>query len=394
MDISSNDRSAMMPNYSFPDLVPEKASGSRLWDENGKEYIDFGGGIAVTSLGHCHPVLMKSMEEQSKKLWHVSNYLLSKPAKELGQKIASKSFADKVLFSNSGNEANEAAIKLARKYFFEKGDEEKYEILSFTNSFHGRSLANITLGDSEFHQTGFGPLPKGFIKAEFNNIEDVKKKISNKTAAIIVELIQGEAGVISAQNDFVEALRNICNENNILLIFDEVQCGLGRTGKLFAHHWSDIKPDIMTIAKAIGNGFPLGACLTSKKVGEVMDFGSHGSTFGGNPLASVVGNSVLDIMLEESFFINLEVVSKELFEGLAEIQNEFPKAIDTIRGKGLMIGIRCNVSNSVFVDKARSNKLLTIKASDNVVRLLPPLILKSNECKEGLSKIKATCEMF
>jgi acetylornithine/N-succinyldiaminopimelate aminotransferase len=240
----------------------------------------------------------------------------------------------------------------------------------------------------------FNTTIEGFTQIDFANHDKIKKAVNDNTAAILIEPIQGEAGIKEVPLEFLVELRSLCDEKNILLIFDEVQCGLGRTGKLFAHHWSDIKPDIMTIAKAIGNGFPLGACLTSKKVGEVMDFGSHGSTFGGNPLASVVGNSVLDIMLEESFFINLEVVSKELFEGLAEIQNEFPKVIDTIRGKGLMIGIRCNVSNSVFVDKARSNKLLTIKASDNVVRLLPPLILKSNECKEGLSKIKATCEMF
>ena len=311
MDISSNDRSAMMPNYSFPDLVPEKASGSRLWDENGKEYIDFGGGIAVTSLGHCHPVLMKSMEEQSKKLWHVSNYLLSKPAKELGQKIASKSFADKVLFSNSGNEANEAAIKLARKYFFEKGDEEKYEILSFTNSFHGRSLANITLGDSEFHQTGFGPLPKGFIKAEFNNIEDVKKKISNKTAAIIVELIQGEAGVISAQNDFVEALRNICNENNILLIFDEVQSGIGRTGTLFAYQGYGVIPDILTLAKGLGGGLPIAATITTTDIAKCMQPGTHGSTFGGNPVSCAVASKLMDIVDDDMI---LDVGPKTLIE--------------------------------------------------------------------------------
>ena len=386
--------SNVLPTYPRSGLQFTHGKGCYLYDEKGNEYLDFGSGIAVNSLGYSHPYLNTRLKEQLEKLWHLSNVYKIPEQEKLAQRLCEVSFADYVFFCNSGTEAIEASIKIARRYFHQTlKSKTKNEIISFTGSFHGRTLGALAAGGFSKLNT-FNTTIEGFTQIDFANHDEIKKAVNDNTAAILIEPIQGEAGIKEVPLEFLVELRSLCDEKNILLIFDEVQCGLGRTGKLFAHHWSDIKPDIMTIAKAIGNGFPLGACLTSKKVGEVMDFGSHGSTFGGNPLASVVGNSVLDIMLEESFFINLEVVSKELFEGLAEIQNEFPKVIDTIRGKGLMIGIRCNVSNSVFVDKARSNKLLTIKASDNVVRLLPPLILKSNECKEGLSKIKATCEMF
>jgi predicted acetylornithine/succinylornithine family transaminase len=395
MDISSNDRSAMMPNYSFPDLVPEKASGSRLWDENGKEYIDFGGGIAVTSLGHCHPILMKSMEEQSKKLWHVSNYLLSKPAKELGQKIASKSFADKVLFSNSGNEANEAAIKLARKYFFERGDKEKYEILSFTNSFHGRSLANITLGDSEFHQTGFGPLPKGFIKAEFNNIEDVKKKISNKTAAIIVELIQGEAGVISAQNDFVEALRNICNENNILLIFDEVQSGIGRTGTLFAYQGYGVIPDILTLAKGLGGGLPIAATITTTDIAKCMQPGTHGSTFGGNPVSCAVASKLIDIVDDKKLLSGVMEKTIKFIDHLQNLSKKYDFFSD-IRSAGLWIAADMKQTTSKeFLSRSYEEGLLLVSANgESTLRFAPSLIISDQEIEEGFSKLEKVTKSF
>ena len=386
--------SNVLPTYPRSGLQFTHGKGCYLYDEKGNEYLDFGSGIAVNSLGYSHPYLNTRLKEQLEKLWHLSNVYKIPEQEKLAQRLCEVSFADYVFFCNSGTEAIEASIKIARRYFHQTlKSKTKNEIISFTGSFHGRTLGALAAGGFSKLDT-FNTTIEGFTQIDFANHDEIKKAVNDNTAAILIEPIQGEAGIKEVPLEFLVELRSLCDEKNILLIFDEVQCGLGRTGKLFAHHWSDIKPDIMTIAKAIGNGFPLGACLTSKKVGEVMDFGSHGSTFGGNPLASVVGNSVLDIMLEESFFINLEVVSKELFEGLAEIQNKFPKVIDTIRGKGLMIGIRCNVSNSVFVDKARSNKLLTIKASDNVVRLLPPLILKSNECKEGLSKIKATCEMF
>jgi acetylornithine/N-succinyldiaminopimelate aminotransferase len=269
----------------------------------------------------------------------------------------------------------------------------KNEIISFKGSFHGRTLGALAAGGPEKIEL-FNTEINGFKFVDFCDYKKIEESVNDNTAAILIEPLQGEAGIKEAPLEFLTYLRSFSNEKNILLIFDEVQCGMGRTGKMFAHQWSNVEPDIMTIAKALGNGFPLGACLTSKKVGKVMDFGSHGSTFGGNPLACTVGNSVLDIMLEKDFFDNVNLISKELSEGLEEIKKLFPKVIESIRGRGLMLGIRCYVDSAKFVEKARLNKLLTVKASDNVVRLLPPLILESKECKEALGKIRATCEMY
>ena len=384
----------VLPTYPRSNLEFTHGKGCHLYDRNGDEYLDFGSGIAVNSLGYSHQYLNKKLLEQSERLWHVSNIYQISEQERLAERLCKISFADYVFFCNSGTEAVEASIKIARKYYYETlKSKTKNQIISFDGSFHGRTLGSLAAGGPSKLEP-FNTEVSGFRFLDFGNLEKVKETICEDTAAILIEPIQGEGGIIEASLEFIKDLRKLCNENDMLLIFDEVQCGVGRTGKMFAHQWLDVVPDIMTIAKAIGNGFPLGACLTSEKVGSTMDFGSHGSTFGGNPLASAVGNAVLDIMLEENFFDNVEKISMELFSGLTKIKHEFPDVIELIRGKGLMIGMKCKIKNTDFVEKARINKLLTVKASDNVVRLLPPLILSSKECKEGLAKIRSTCEMF
>ena len=384
----------VLPTYPRSNLEFTHGKGCHLYDRNGDEYLDFGSGIAVNSLGYSHQYLNNKLLEQSERLWHVSNIYQISEQERLAERLCKISFADYVFLCNSGTEAVEASIKIARKYYYETlKSKTKNQIISFDGSFHGRTLGSLAAGGPSKLEP-FNTEVSGFRFLDFGNLEKVKKTICEDTAAILIEPIQGEGGIIEASLEFIKDLRKLCNENDMLLIFDEVQCGVGRTGKMFAHQWLDVVPDIMTIAKAIGNGFPLGACLTSEKVGSTMDFGSHGSTFGGNPLASAVGNAVLDIMLEENFFDNVEKISMELFSGLTKIKHEFPDVIELIRGKGLMIGMKCKIKNTDFVEKARINKLLTVKASDNVVRLLPPLILSSKECKEGLAKIRSTCEMF
>ena len=384
----------VLPTYPRSNLEFTHGKSCHLYDRNGDEYLDFGSGIAVNSLGYSHQYLNKKLLEQSERLWHVSNIYQISEQERLAERLCKISFADYVFLCNSGTEAVEASIKIARKYYYETlKSKTKNQIISFDGSFHGRTLGSLAAGGPSKLEP-FNTEVSGFRFLDFGNLEKVKETICEDTAAILIEPIQGEGGIIEASLEFIKDLRKLCNENDMLLIFDEVQCGVGRTGKMFAHQWLDVVPDIMTIAKAIGNGFPLGACLTSEKVGSTMDFGSHGSTFGGNPLASAVGNAVLDIMLEENFFDNVEKISMELFSGLTKIKHEFPDVIELIRGKGLMIGMKCKIKNTDFVEKARINKLLTVKASDNVVRLLPPLILSSKECKEGLAKIRSTCEMF
>ncbi len=384
----------ILPTYPRSNLEFTHGKGCYLYDLNGDEYLDFGSGIAVNSLGYSHQYLNKKLLDQSEKLWHVSNIYQIAAQEKLAKRLCEISFADYAFFCNSGTEAVEASIKIARKYYYETlKSKTKNHIISFNGSFHGRTLAALAAGGPS-NLESFNTEVSGFKFLDFGDLNKVKEAICEDTAAILIEPIQGEGGVIEAPLEFIKELRKLCDENNILLIFDEVQCGVGRTGKIFAHEWFDVVPDIMTLAKAIGNGFPLGACLTSERVGSTMGFGSHGSTFGGNPLASAVGNAVLDIMLEEDFFIKIEKVSKNLFSGLQVIKEEFPNVIELVRGRGLMIGIKCKIKNTDFVERARLNKLLTVKASDNVVRLLPPLILNSKECEEGLSKIKSTCEMF
>ena len=384
----------ILPTYPRSNLEFTHGKGCYLYSLDGNEYLDFGSGIAVNSLGYSHEYLNNKLLEQSEKLWHVSNIYQIPQQEKLAKRLCEISFADYAFFCNSGTEAVEASIKIARRYFNKRNNSKtKNEIITFEGSFHGRTIGSLAAGGPDKLES-FNTSVNGFKHIEFGNHEILKKEINENTAAIIIEPLQGEGGIREVPSECLKGIRKICDENDTLLIFDEVQCGVGRTGKMFAHEWSDIVPDIMTVAKAIGNGFPLGVCLTSKIVGSAMDFGSHGSTYGGNPLASAVGNAVLDVMLEENFFNNVKDVSKNLLAGLQLIQNDFPNVIELVRGKGLMLGIKCKVQNTDFVENARRNKLLSVKASDNVVRLMPPLILSLKESNEGLEKIRSTCESF
>ena len=384
----------ILPTYPRSNLAFTHGEGCYLYTSDGNKYLDFGSGIAVNSLGYSNDYLNKKLIEQSEKLWHVSNIYQIPEQERLAKRLCDVSFADYAFFCNSGTEAVEASIKIARRYFHKKENSKiKNEIITFEGSFHGRTIGSLAAGGPDKLES-FNTTVSGFKHIEFGNHDLLKKEINENTAAIIIEPLQGEGGIREVPIECLKGLREICDQNDILLIFDEVQCGVGRTGKMFAHEWSGIFPDIMTIAKAIGNGFPLGACLTSKNVGSTMDFGSHGSTFGGNPLASAVGNAVLDIMLEDSFFDNLDKVSHNLFSGLQSVQKDFPDIIELVRGRGLMLGIKCKVKNTDFVENARANKLLSVKASDNIVRIMPPLILSLKECNEGIEKIRATCESF
>jgi len=384
----------ILPTYPRSNLEFTHGKGCYLYSLDGNEYLDFGSGIAVNSLGYSHEYLNNKLLEQSEKLWHVSNIYQIPQQEKLAKRLCEISFADYAFFCNSGTEAVEASIKIARRYFNKRNNSKtKNEIITFEGSFHGRTIGSLAAGGPDKLES-FNTSVNGFKHIEFGNHELLKKEINENTAAIIIEPLQGEGGIREVPSECLKGIRKICDENDTLLIFDEVQCGVGRTGKMFAHEWSDIVPDIMTVAKAIGNGFPLGVCLTSKIVGSAMDFGSHGSTYGGNPLASAVGNAVLDVMLEENFFNNVKDVSKNLLAGLQLIQKDFPNVIELVRGKGLMLGIKCKVQNTDFVENARRNKLLSVKASDNVVRLMPPLILSLKESNEGLEKIRSTCESF
>ena len=384
----------ILPTYPRSNLEFTHGKGCYLYSLDGNEYLDFGSGIAVNSLGYSHEYLNNKLLEQSEKLWHVSNIYQIPQQEKLAKRLCEISFADYAFFCNSGTEAVEASIKIARRYFNKRNNSKtKNEIITFEGSFHGRTIGSLAAGGPDKLES-FNTSVNGFKHIEFGNHEILKKEINENTAAIIIEPLQGEGGIREVPSECLKGVRKICDENDTLLIFDEVQCGVGRTGKMFAHEWSDIVPDVMTVVKAIGNGFPLGVCLTSKRVGSTMDFGSHGSTYGGNPLASAVGNAVLDVMLEENFFNNVKDVSKNLLAGLQLIQKDFPNVIELVRGKGLMLGIKCKVQNTDFVENARRNKLLSVKASDNVVRLMPPLILSLKESNEGLEKIRSTCESF
>jgi len=381
----------VLPTYPRSNLEFTHGVGSYLYTKSGEKFLDFGTGIAVNSLGYSNPYLNDKLKEQIDKLWHLSNVYQIPEQEKLAQRLCDNSFADYVFFCNSGTEAIEASIKIARRYFHSLENlSHKTEILSFSGSFHGRTIGALAAGGPD-KLSSFNTTVNDFKFLEFGDHEQLKNSISEKTAAVIIEPIQGEGGIREVPRQCLEGLRKICDENNCLLIFDEVQCGMGRTGKLFAYEWSEVNPDIMTIAKAIGNGFPLGACLTSKKVGGKMDFGSHGSTFGGNPLACTVGNAVLDIMLKDKFFNEINVVAKKLYEGLQNVITDFPGVIENIRGRGFILGLKCKVENDKFVNLAREKYILTVKASDNVVRLLPPINLTLTECDEAIDKIRAIC---
>ena len=382
----------ILPTYPRSNLTFEYGKGSYLFEANGDQYLDFGSGIAVNSLGYANEYLNQKLMLQAQKLWHVSNVYQIPEQETLAKRLCDLCFADYVFFCNSGAEAIEAAIKIARRYFYvTENSKTKNEIITFTGSFHGRTLGALAAGGLE-KLDGFNTSVPGFKQVKYNDHDGLLAAINKNTAAILIEPIQGEGGVSVLPVECLNGLRKLCDENNILLIFDEVQCGFLRSGKMFAYQWSDIKPDIMTTAKAIANGFPLGATMTTKKVGEVMNHGTHGSTYGGNPLAVAVGNAVLDLMQKKDFLENLEKVSSYFFLGLQDISSKYPDSISEIRGKGLILGLKCVKDNITFVEELRKQKMLSIKAGDNVVRLLPPLTLSIKECDEALNKITEVCQ--
>ena len=384
--------SSLAKNYNRRRIAFKRGKGSFLYSTDGKKYLDFIQGIAVNSLGHSNQNLIKAMNKQAKKVWHVSNAFLIPEGEKLASKIKKRTFADYVIFQNSGTEATETAIKVARRYFYSIGKPEKNRILCVKNSFHGRTLAAIFASGSKKMTEGFGPKVDGFDHFEFGNHKSLKKKISNKTAAIMVEPIMGEGGSKVIPNGCGSEVRNFCNKKKLLLILDEVQCGVGRSGKFFAFEHAKVKPDIVPIAKGIGGGFPIGAVLMTKKVASCMIPGTHGSTFGGNPLAMSIGNAVLDQIFKKGFLKNVKKISIYFHKELNKIKNDYPKTIQEVRGKGLLIGLKLFNNQIKFIKKLENNKLLTIKAAENVVRILPPLNVNKSEVDLAIQIIRKVCK--
>jgi len=383
--------SALAKNYNRRKISFKYGKGSFLYTNNGKKYLDFVQGIAVNSLGHANPYLIKAINKQSKKLWHVSNAFIIPEGEKLATRLAKKTFADFIIFQNSGAEATEAAIKVARRYFYSIGQPKKNRILCVKNSFHGRTLATIYASGSKKMTEGFGPKVDGFDHFEFGDHKSLKKSITNRTAAIMVETIMGEGGIKVIPDWCLKELRKICTKKKILLILDEVQCGIGRSGNFFAFETSKIKPDIVPIAKGIGGGFPLGAVLMNKRVASGMTVGTHGSTFGGNPLAMSVGNAVLDQIFKKGFLTSVKKLSKYFHLELNKLMKEFPKVIKDVRGVGLLIGLQLHNDQTNFIQKLMDNKLLTIRAAENVIRILPPLNVKKSEIDIAIKIIKNVC---
>mgnify|MGYP001253737159 CR=1 FL=1 len=378
-------------NYNRKKISFKRGKGSYLYTVSGDKYLDFVQGIAVNSLGHAHPELIKTINRQSKKLWHVSNAFIIPEGEILAKKLVKKTFADCVMFQNSGAEATEVAIKVARRYFYSIGKPKKNRIICIKNSFHGRTLAAIHASGSKKMTEGFGPKIQGFDHFNFGDHKKLKKLINNKTAAIMVETIMGEGGIKVIPDWCLKGLRKLCNKKNILLILDEVQCGIGRTGDFFAFDKSKIKPDIVPIAKGIGGGFPIGAVLMNKKTASGMIPGTHGSTFGGNPLAMKVGNTVMDIISKKSFLNKVKINSKYFHKELNKLKKQFPKIIKEIRGRGFLIGLQLYKDQTNFIKNLMDNKLLTIKAGENTIRILPPLTVKIKEIDQAIKIINKVC---
>ena len=386
--------SYLVKNYNRKKISFLRGKGSYLFSTNGKKYLDFVQGIAVNSLGHANPKLVQVLKNQSKKIWHVSNAFIIPEGEMLAKKIAKKTFADFVMFQNSGAEATEAAIKCARRYFYSIGKPEKNKILCVKNSFHGRTIAAIHASGSKKMTEGFGPKVKGFDHFVFGDHKSFLNKITKNTAAIMIETIMGEGGIKVVPDWCLKEIRKICDKKKILLILDEVQCGIGRTGDFFAFEKSKVKPDIVPIAKGIGGGFPVGAVLMNKKVASAMTAGTHGTTFGGNPLAMSISNKVFDIISDKKFLKNVRLRSTYFHDELRKLKNKYPKIIDEIRGRGFLIGIKLVVDQTKFIKKLMDNRLLTIRAAENVVRVLPPLNVNKKEIDQAIKIIEVVCKTF
>ncbi len=383
--------SSILPTYARAPVAFERGEGAWLTATDGARYLDFGAGIAVCCLGHAHPHLVDALTEQAKKLWHVSNLYQIPQAERLAARLVENCFADFAFFTNSGAEAVEGAIKTARKYHASNGHPERFHLITFEGAFHGRTLATIAAGGNQKYIDGFGPKVQGFDQAPWGDLDAVRALIGPETAGILVEPIQGEGGVRVGSRAFIRGLRDLCDEHGLLLVMDEVQCGVGRVGKLFAHELYGVTPDIMSIAKGIGGGFPLGAFLATRQAAKGMVVGSHGTTFGGNPLATACGNAVLDVVLEPSFLEQVARTGMAVKQRLAQLAGQHPRVIEEIRGEGLMLGLRLHTPAAEFAAAARAEHMLVIPALDNVVRLLPPLTIGETEINEAMARLERAC---
>ena len=382
--------SSVMPTYARADLAFERGEGAYIWSTQGQRYLDFGSGVAVTALGHCHPKLVAALQAQAAQLWHCSNLYQVPGQDAVSRRLVEHSFADTVFFCNSGAEANECAIKMARKFHHDSGAPERHRIICATGAFHGRTLATLAAGGQEKHLHGFAPVVEGFDHVPYGNLNALRDAIGPNTAAIMVETILGEGGVIPGDPDYLRRLRATADEFGLLLIFDEVQTGMGRTGTLFSHQQSGVTPDIMSLAKGLGGGFPVGACAATERAAKGMTAGTHGSTFGGNPLAMSAAQAVLDVMLEPGFLEGVRHRAQLLRQGLETVCARHPKVIAEVRGTGMMLGLKCVIPNTELQAKLREHGLLTVGAGDNVVRLLPPLIIGQAEIDLGLSILETS----
>ena len=376
---------SVMPTYARAELAFERGEGPYLFAANGRRFLDFGSGIAVNSLGHGHPHLVKALREQAGKLWHTSNIYRIPEGERLAERLCAASFADKVFFSNSGAESVEGALKLARKCHHAAGHPEKVRVITCSGAFHGRTLTTLSAAANGKYLTGFGPASEGFDNVAFGNMNELRAAITEETGAILVEPIQGEGGIRAASLDFLRGLWEVCDEFGLLLIFDEIQCGIGRTGKLFGYEWAGIEPDVVASAKGLGGGFPVGAVLATDEAAAAMVPGTHGSTFGGNPLAMAVGNAVLDVILADGFLAEVERVSGVFRAGLDDLVARHPAVFEEVRGVGLLLGLKCAVPNTDVMARLRDQGLLTVGAAENVVRILPPLIIDDSHVEEALS---------
>ncbi|MFY9895581.1 MAG: aspartate aminotransferase family protein [Xanthobacteraceae bacterium] len=383
--------SHLLPTYARINLAFERGEGAWLIATNGDRYLDFASGVAVNALGHAHPRLVAALAEQAQKVWHVSNLYQIPEAERVAQRLCDASFADVVFFCNSGAEAMECAIKMVRKYQSANGAPERYRVITFEGAFHGRTLATLAAGGQKKYLDGFGPVVEGFDQVPFSDLEATKRAVTAETAAILIEPIMGEGGVRVVAPAFLRALRELCDQNGLLLVFDEVQTGMGRTGELFAYQRAGVAPDIMALAKALGGGFPVGACLATREAAKGMTTGTHGSTFGGNPLAMSVANAVLDVMLEPGFLDRVRQTGLLFKQRLAQIKDSYPSLIAEVRGEGLLVGLRATVPVAGLVTALRDEKMITVPSGDNVVRLLPPLIVSEQEIGEAIARLDRAC---
>jgi acetylornithine/N-succinyldiaminopimelate aminotransferase len=381
----------VMPTYAREDIAFVSGESVYLVDSDGRRYLDFGSGVAVTSLGHCHPHLVKALTEQAGALWHCSNLYRIPGQERLAERLVEASFADSVFFCNSGAEAVEGGLKMVRKYHDAAGNPQRNRVITFEGGFHGRTLATLAAAKKSAHMAGFAPMPDGFDQVAFGNLNELRAAITDETAAILVEPIQGEGGIRPAELDYLKSLRQIADEFGVLLFFDEVQTGTGRTGKLFAYEWSGIEPDVLAVAKGLGGGFPIGAVLAKEHVASAMVPGSHGSTFGGNPLAMAAANAVMDVLLDDGFLARVEAVSRKLWDRVAALVAAHPKLFEGLRGAGMMIGLQCRIPNGDLIKRLTANGMLAVVAGENVVRLAPPLILEEAHIDEAMKILEKSC---